>query len=99
GPTSTTNSPSAMSKLIPWITLKRPKFFSTPRNVTEAMRAFLPGSAFHGAGREAADHVALEGVIDRCRRQRVDEAGGHQQFPGRVVRREEAAQGDTERRA
>ena len=29
GPTSTTNSPSAMSKLMPWMTFVLPKDFST----------------------------------------------------------------------
>jgi hypothetical protein len=38
GPTSTTNSPSAMSKLMPWMILTLPKFFSMPRKETEAMR-------------------------------------------------------------
>ena len=39
-----------------------------------------------------ADHVALERVVDRRRRQRVDEAGGHQQLPRRIVGRQEVAQ-------
>ena len=37
GPTSTTNSPSAMSKLMPWMTLTLPKFFSILLNDTDAM--------------------------------------------------------------
>src|SRR4051812_29870521 len=98
GPTSTTNSPSAMSKLMPWMILNLPKFFSTPRKDTDAMRT-LSGSALHGAGGEAADHVALEGVVDRRRRQRVDQAGRHHQFPWRIVGRKEAAQRNAERGA
>ena len=37
GPTSTMNSPSLMSKLMPWITLVLPKFFSMFWNATDAM--------------------------------------------------------------
>ena len=37
GPTITTNSPSAMSKLMPWMILNLPKFFSTRLNETAAM--------------------------------------------------------------
>ena len=37
GPTSTVNSPSAMSKPMPWMTLVEPKLFSTSRNETAAM--------------------------------------------------------------
>src|SRR6476660_48318 len=84
GPTITTNSPSAMSRLMPWMILNLPKFFSTRLNETAAMvgSASLVGVclALDGAGREARHHVALEGVVDRRRRQCVDEAGGHQQF-------------------
>src|SRR4029079_9592556 len=101
GPTRTVNSPSAMSKPMPWITLTEPKLFSTSRKAREAMRP-IPSKArlaLHGAGRQAADHVALERVLDRRRRQRVDESGGHQQLPGRIVRREEVAEGDRERHA
>src|SRR4051812_7131820 len=92
GPTSTTNSPSAMSKLMPWMTLNLPKFFCTLRKETEAMAWVLEGSALDGAGGEAGHHVALEGVVDRRRRRRVDQAGGHQQLPGRIVGGEEVAQ-------
>ena len=38
GPTSTTNSPSAMSKPMPWMTLAVPKDFSMLRKETDAMR-------------------------------------------------------------
>ena len=37
GPTSTVNSPSAMSKPMPWMILVEPKLFWTSRNETEAM--------------------------------------------------------------
>src|SRR6186713_1622019 len=96
GPTSTVNSPSAMSKPMPWMTLVWPKLFATSRNETDAIAAFrfVARSALHGAGRQAADHVALEGVVDRCRRQRVDQAGGHQQLPRRIVGRQEVAERD-----
>ena len=42
-------------------------------------------------------HVALEGVVDRRRRQRVDQAGGHQQLPRRIVGRQEVAERDRQR--
>src|SRR6185436_11752796 len=95
GPTSTTNSPSSMSKLMPWMTLVLAKDFSMLRKETLAIG--VPGSALDGARREAAHHVAFEGVVDRRRRQRVDEAGGHQQFPRRIVGRQEVAQRHRER--
>ena len=37
GPTSTMNSPSAMSKLMPWITFVTPNDFSMSLNETDAM--------------------------------------------------------------
>ena len=43
GPTSTTNSPSEMSKLIPWMIFILPKDFSIFRNETEAMVSFFQG--------------------------------------------------------
>ena len=51
-------------------------------------------SALHRAGGEPADHVALERVVDRRRRQRVDQAGRHQQLPRRIVGGEEVAERD-----
>src|SRR5512143_827113 len=78
GPTSTTNSPSAMSNEMPWITFVEPKAFSTLRNDTEAIAS---PSGLHRAGGQAGHHVALERVVDRRRRKRVDEAGRHQQLP------------------
>src|SRR6185369_14096060 len=98
GPTRTVNSPSAMSKPMPWMTLVAPKLFSTSRNDTVAI-ARLSCSALHRAGGEPRDHVALERVVDRRRRQRVEQPGGHQQLPRRVVGGEEAAERDAERRA
>src|SRR3982751_631700 len=95
GPTSTVNSPSAMSKPMPWMTLVEPKLFSMSRNETEAIACL---SALDRARSQAADHVALECVVDRCRRQRIQQARGHQQLPGRVVRGQEAAERDAERR-
>src|SRR5258707_13708567 len=78
GPTRTTNSPSLMSKLTPCSTLVVPKDFSTFWNETVAIAIPL---ALHSAGGESTDHIALECVIDRCRRQRVDQSRRHQQLP------------------
>src|ERR1019366_142757 len=122
GPTSTVNSPSAMSKAMPWMTLTAPKVFSTLQNETDATSGLSPGrrkaglrrlggqrtnvsvgalhsSALHGAGREARDHVALERVVDRRRRQRIEKTGRHEQLPWRIIRGKKAAEGDAERRA
>src|SRR6476646_9677066 len=88
GPTITTNSPSAISRLMPWMILNLPKFFSTRLNETAAMVGtflWLSCLALDGTGREARHHVALEGVVDRRRRQSVDKTGGHQQFPRRII--------------
>ncbi len=46
GPTSTTNSPSEMSKLMPWMILTLPKAFSILRNDTEAMFGISRGQLF-----------------------------------------------------
>src|SRR5262245_27667841 len=89
GPTSTTNSPAAMSKPIPWMTSTLPKDLRMSRNETDAMRSPL---ALDGSGGDAGDHVALERVVDRRRRQRIEEAGGHQQLPRRIVGRQEVAE-------
>src|SRR6478672_2906420 len=96
GPTRTVNSPSAMSKPMPWMIRVEPKLFSTLRKDTEAIALAL---ALHRAGGQPAHHVALEDVVDRGRRQGVDQAGRHQQLPRRIVGREEAAEGDAEGRA
>src|SRR5438046_1819953 len=98
GPTSTVNSPSAMSKPMPWMILVEPKLFSTLRKDTDAM-CFPRALALDRASREAADHVALERVVDRRRRQRVDQTRRHQQLPRRIVGREKAAEGHAQRRA
>src|SRR5437016_5586764 len=74
GPTSTTNSPSTISMLTPCTTWVLPKLFLTLRNATDAM---ISHSTLYGAGRQARHHVALEGVIDGRRRQRVDQPGRH----------------------
>src|SRR6202171_516484 len=109
GPASTITSPSLMSKLIPWITLVLPKFFSMSWNDTDAMfrvrrsvnaNEVAKGrrrSGFDRAGGQAADHVALEGVVDRRRRQRIDEADSHQQFPRRIVGGEKVTERDRKR--
>src|SRR6218665_4067159 len=81
GPTSTTNSPSAMSRLRSWMIWTLPKDLRMLRKDTVAMGCPSIDSALHGAGREAADHVAFEGVVDRRRRQGIDQARGHQQIP------------------
>src|SRR5690242_3391927 len=54
-------------------------------------------SALDRACRQPADHVALERIIDRRRRQRVDESRRHQQLPRRIVGREEVAERDAQR--
>src|SRR5882762_7196114 len=105
GPTSTMNSPSLMSKPIPWMTLVLPKLFSMSLNDTDAMvdaqlsgiRNEIRDSALYCAGREAAYHVTLERVVDRRRRQRIDHADRHQQLPRRIVRRQKIAQCNAER--
>src|SRR5258708_7514686 len=94
GPTITMNSPSWMSKLNPWITFVAPNDFSMSLNETEAM-----ASALDRAGGEAGDHVALERVVDRRRRQRVDQPGGHQELPRRIVGGEEIPERHRERDA
>src|SRR3954469_17408629 len=48
--------------------------------------------AFVRAGGTPGRHVAPEGVVDRGRRQGVDEARRHQQLPRRIIGREEVAQ-------
>src|ERR1700745_1099410 len=78
GPTSTMNSPSWMSKPIPWMTLVEPKFFSTLWKDTDAMRVLSEKLALHCAGGEPADHVAFERIVDRRRRKRVNETHRHQ---------------------
>ena len=55
GPTSTMNSPSAMSKPMPWITLVLPKDFSIFANETDAIN--LP--PFVSPGRPKARNCAL----------------------------------------
>src|SRR6218665_1635854 len=92
GPTSTTNSPSAMSRLRSSMIWTLPKGLRMLRKDTVAMGCPSIDSALDGAGREAADHVALEGVVDRRRRQGIDQARGHQQLPWRIVGRQEVAQ-------
>src|SRR5882672_5199400 len=87
GPTRTMNSPSWMSKVMPWITRVAPNAFSMSLNETEAM-----ASALDRAGGEAGDHVALERVVDRRRGERIDQPGGHQQLPRRIVGREKIAE-------
>src|SRR5215471_12898805 len=93
GPTSTTNSPSRMSNPMPWMTFVLPKDFSMLWNATVAMVT----SAFHRAGGQSADHVALERIVDRSGWQRVDEPGSHQKLPRRIVRRKKVSEGNGKR--
>src|SRR5947207_1302909 len=95
GPTRTMNSPSWISKLKLWMTFVVPKDFSMFWNDTEAM--VYSSSSLDGAGRQSGLHVAFEYVVDRRRRQGVDETGGHQQLPRRIVGREELAERHRER--
>ena len=53
-----------------------------------------PALAFHRAGGQARRQVAAKCVIDRGRRQCVNEARRHQQFPWRVVGGQKVAEGD-----
>src|SRR5688572_2638114 len=91
GPTSTMNSPSAMSSEIPWRTLVLPKSFLISVKATEA------NLCLYRAGGEAGNHVPPERVIDRRRRQRIDQPRRHQQFPRRIIRGDEMAERDCER--
>src|SRR5271165_276890 len=81
GPTSTMNSPSWISNPMPWMTLVLPNVFSMFWKVTDAIAQPRQNraSALCRTSGEAADHVALECVIDRRRRQGIDEADGHEQ--------------------
>src|SRR2546428_13775307 len=105
GPTSTMNSPSWMSKPMPWMTLVLPKVFSMFWNDTDAISAhsqcltarLFPISSLHRAGGKPSDHVPLERVIDRRRRDRVDEADGHQELPWRILRGEGGAEAHGQR--
>src|SRR5438309_11326731 len=71
GPTSTVNSPSAISNEMPWMTVVDPKDFSIWRNDTAAIGALLLVSALDRAGGEPAHHVAAKRVVDRRGRQRI----------------------------
>src|SRR6478735_2350131 len=93
GPTSTMNSPSWMSNEMPWMTFVLPKAFSMFWNDTEAIFT----SRLHRACGQARLHVPLEHVVDRRRRQRVDQSGRHQELPGRVVSGEELPERNGER--
>src|SRR4030095_14959748 len=98
GPTSTMNSPSAMSSEMPCSTFVAPKDFSILEKETEAIRISPPLlSCLYSPTCEAADHVAAERVVDRRRRQAVDQSGRHQDLPRRVVRGEEVPEADRER--
>ncbi len=54
GPTSTVNSPSAMSNEMPWITFVVPKDFSTFLNDTEAMVSHALSSCHSERSEESA---------------------------------------------
>src|SRR5579864_3023855 len=104
GPTSTRNSPSLISNVMPWMTLVAPKFFSTFSNATVAMKgsACMKGvraraSGLDGARGEPAYHVALARVVHHRRRQRIQQPCGHQQLPRRIVGRQEVAEADRQR--
>src|SRR6185436_18643765 len=98
GPTSTMNSPSAMSSEMPCSTFVAPKDFSIPEKETEAIRSSpLLLSCLYSPTCKTAHHVAAERVVDRGRRQAVDERGRHQDLPRRVVRGEEVPEADRER--
>src|SRR5688572_18895604 len=83
GPTRTMNSPSEMSSEMPCRTLVVPKDLWIESKPTVAIRlSSLLHLRFNSPTCEPRHHVPPEGVIDRRRRQRIDQPGGHQKLPG-----------------
>src|SRR5215470_6167324 len=74
GPTITTNSPSATSVVMPWITSSSPYFLRTSRNDTPAISLFLRLD-------EAFDEPALHQHHDRRRRQQREHRRRHDELP------------------
>src|SRR5262245_61352194 len=80
GPTKTTKSLSAMSRLTPWIVSIRPNAFRTSLSTTLAMA--LP---LDGAGGEARHDLSLEDEDENDERQRDDHGCRHDVAPGQFV--------------
>src|SRR5919202_4355127 len=86
GPTSTMNSPSAMSSVSPRTASTWPKRLSTRSKRTAAME--LP---LHGSGEHAPDEVSLEEHVEEDHRGGDDHRAGRQQRQiGLVAALEEA---------
>src|SRR6266511_1533988 len=81
GPTSTTNSLSAMSRSMPRTANVSSYFFISLRSVTWAMRS----SSFGRARREAGDVVIHQERIDHERRRGAEQRPGHDLGPGEDV--------------
>src|SRR5262245_52028497 len=86
GPTSTTNSPSAMSRSIDLSTRTGPKALCTLRKETEAM-----GSTLDSAGGEAGDQIALQEKEEQANRDERQHRSRHHLSP---VDRELADEGE-----
>src|SRR5688572_2613253 len=70
GPSSATNSPSSMVRLMPGITSTSPKRFATLRNSTLAI-----ASALHAADRHLHE-IALGGQVEDQARHEIEDADG-----------------------
>src|SRR5882672_98579 len=79
GPTSTTNSLSAMSRSMPRTAGVSSYFFSSLRRVTWAI------SSLGGAGGQAGDVVVHEEGVDDERRRCAEQRAGHDLAPGEDV--------------
>src|SRR5271169_1041854 len=80
GPTSTTNSLSGISRLMPRTTSTLSKRLTTLRNATSAIRKILP-STLGGARGEAGDVIVHQERINHERRRGGNERSGHQHAP------------------
>src|SRR5713101_7630852 len=80
GPTSTTNSLSAMSRSMPRTANVSSTFLTSLRSVTWAMK-----SSFGGAGGQAGDVVVHEERVDDERRRGAEQRPGHDLRPGEDV--------------
>src|SRR5262249_40126606 len=72
GPTSTTNSPSPMSRSIDSSTVTGPNFLWTLRKETEAMRSTLDG-----AGGKTGHQIALQEEEEQADRDEGQYGSGH----------------------
>src|SRR5712692_5186537 len=80
GPTSTTNSLSAMSRSMPRTANVSSNFLTSLRSVTWAMK-----SSFGGAGGQAGDVVVHQEGVDDERRRGAEQRPGHDLRPGEDV--------------